>query len=187
MVRDQLYQPMSKYIMQISEMKTRIDQLGNAWEEFKSTHGQKQKEIEKTGSADPITENQLETIGSALDEYKSRLRQLEIRNNRPAVSISTKTNLLDTEYKSAFFDYLKKGNENLISNLSKKHLSGASNSEGGYLVDNAMYQYIDKNITANSIMRQLASRQEISTDSFDILSDDDNFYSGWVSEADARQ
>jgi len=173
--------------MQISQMKTRIDQLGNAWEEFKSTNDQKLKQVEKRGSADPITENQLEKIGDALDEYKARLHQLEIRNNRPAVSLSSKNHLLDTEYKSAFVDYLKKGNENLLSNLSKKHLSGASNAEGGYLVDNAMYQYVEKNIAANSIMRKLASRQEISTDSFDILSDDGNFDSGWVAEADQRQ
>jgi HK97 family phage major capsid protein len=50
-----------------------------------------------------------------------------------------------------------------------------------------MYQYISKNLETNSVIRRLASRQEISTDSFDILSDDGNFDCGWVSEVEQRQ
>jgi HK97 family phage major capsid protein len=49
-----------------------------------------------------------------------------------------------------------------------------------------MYQFISKNLETNSIMRQLSSKQEISTDSFDILSEDGNFDSGWVSEVAQR-
>jgi len=171
--------------MQISEIKDRLNKLSGAWEEFKSTNDQRLKQIEHKGNADPITENKLSNISSSLDEYKSRIQRLELKNSRP-ISGESKNTLLDAEYKSAFSDYLRKGNENLVSNLSRKNLSGSTNAEGGYLLDNAMYQFISKNLETNSIMRQLSSKQEISTDSFDILSEDGNFDSGWVSEVAQR-
>lgn len=172
--------------MQISEIKDRLNKLSGAWEEFKSTNEQRLKQIEQKGSVDTITENKLSNINGALDEYKSRLQRLELKNSRPAISGDSRNSLVDVEYKSAFSDYLRKGNESLVSNLSRKSLSSVSNSEGGFLIDNAMYQFISKNLEVNSVMRQLSSKQEISTDSFDILSDEGSFDSGWVSEVDQR-
>ncbi|MCH9754210.1 MAG: phage major capsid protein [Alphaproteobacteria bacterium] len=172
--------------MQISEIKDRLDKLSGAWEEFKFTNDQRLKQVEQKGSADVVTENKLSNINTALDEYKSRLQMLELKNARPVKSIDSRDNLIDSEYKNAFSDYLRKGNETLVSNLSRKSLSGVSNAEGGYLIDNAMYQFIYKNLESRSVMRQLCSIQEISTDSFDILSDDGNFDAGWVSEVEQR-
>jgi len=172
--------------MQISELKNNIDKQNQAWEELKQVNDERQKQIEKKGSADSLTENHLYAINGALDEFKSRIQKLELRNVRPPLVHSTKEIAQDLEYKVAFSDYLRKGNEQGVSNLNRKSLSGIQDKDGGYLIDNAMYQYITKSLASNSVLRKICSVQEISTDSFDVLSDDGNFDSGWVSEAQDR-
>jgi len=172
--------------MQTTEHKTNIDKQNQAWEEFKHVNEERQKQIEKHGHADSLTEGHLSRINGALDEFKSKLQKLELRNSRPPLNYSTKDSAQDLEYKVAFSDYLRKGSEQVLSNLNRKNLSGASDKEGGHLIDNAMYQYITKHLGTNSVFRQLCSIQEISTDSFDVLSDDGNFDSGWVAEVEER-
>jgi HK97 family phage major capsid protein len=172
--------------MQTYELKNNIDKQNQAWAEFKNVNDDREKQIEKRGYVDALTENHLSKINGALDEFKSRIQKLELRNSRPPLVSSTKEITQDLEYKAAFSDYLRKGNEQVVSSLNRKSLSGINDKEGGYLIDNAMYQYITKNLSTNSVLRQLCSVQEISTDSFDVLSDDGNFDSGWVSEIDDR-
>jgi len=171
--------------MQLSEIKENVNKLNKDWRELKETNDQRLRQLENKGSADPLTVNKLDKINNDLDEQKSRLRRIELRDARPAISETNSR--MNCEYKEAFTSYLRKGNDAGISNLSKKGLSSSSGSEGGYLVDNAMYKVIATDIESNSIMRKLASIQEISTDSFDVLSGEGQFDSGWVAESDTRK
>lgn len=171
--------------MQLSDMKENMNKLNKDWNELKATNDQRLRQLESKGSADPITVNKLNKISDDLNEHKSRLSRLELRNSRPAVPEITSS--VGGEYKAAFANYIRKGNDAAMSNLSRKGLTSSSGTDGGYLVDNAMFKMISTNIESNSIMRKLASIQEISTDSFDVLSSQSQFDSGWVAEADIRK
>lgn len=169
--------------MQLAEIKERMSRLNQDWEELKSTNEQRLKQLENKSSADPITINKLNKINDSLEEQKTRLQKLEVKGARPSVSETKR----DCEYKEAFNNYLRKGNDRDITNLSVKGLSTTQNEEGGYLVDNAMFKMISTNIESNSIMRRLCSIQQISTDSFDVLSSNGGVDCGWVAETDSRK
>jgi hypothetical protein len=72
-----------------------------------------------------------------------------------------------SEYKKAFVNYLRKGNESQLASLEKKTLSVGSNTDGGYLVTHQMSELMIKAIFETSPMRQLASITSISSDALD--------------------
>ena len=51
-------------------VKEAIEEMGNAFEEFKKTNDQRLSEIEEKGSADPLTETKLAKIEEDLDKLE---------------------------------------------------------------------------------------------------------------------
>ena len=108
--------------MQISQLANKVENLSRTWESFKSVNDEKLKQIEKKGGVDPLTEQTLSRINNSLDEYKSRLDEVETSIRRP----NSNSNLFsqeDNKHKSAFIQYLKKGRESALLDLEKKSLS----------------------------------------------------------------
>ncbi|PIR33987.1 MAG: phage major capsid protein [Alphaproteobacteria bacterium CG11_big_fil_rev_8_21_14_0_20_44_7] len=171
--------------MSIREISDKVNSLGNAWESFKHVNDARLSEIEKKGSADPLYMEQLTKINNALDNQKSRLEQMEIVANRPIKEIKSFGGIqsgIVSEYKKAFDSYLRKGNTNALDNIELKALSVGSDPDGGYLVTPTLSQRIEKIVFEASPMRQLASIEEISTDSLDIIVDNDSAAAGWTTE-----
>ncbi|MFC1659742.1 phage major capsid protein [Pseudomonadota bacterium] len=170
--------------MNISEMSDRIDQLGKAWEHFKKINDERIAQIEKKGSSDPLTVNQLQKINDAIDEQKSKLTKIETALSRP--NFDSKSNEVEDgeelEYKNAFSNYIRKGVDSGVANIELKALTTdtGSGSYGGYLVTPNMQRIISGNLTKNSVMRKICSVQEISTSSLDIIDDDDTFTTTWA-------
>jgi len=52
------------------QVKTAVESLGSAFEEFKKTNDQRLAQIEKKGSADPVTEDKLKKIESEMDKIE---------------------------------------------------------------------------------------------------------------------
>ena len=69
--------------MNLTEISDRIDEIGNAWEHFKSVNDEKLKQIEKKGVADCLVMEELNKINNSLNEQKQKLEQLQISNSRP--------------------------------------------------------------------------------------------------------
>ena len=151
-----------------------------AWEQYKSVNEQRLNEIEQRGSADPLLNQQLITISDYLDEYKSRLELLETSISRPNGEqfISHK----DNEHKTAFNSYLRSGQDQQLSRIEQKSLSTMSEADGGYLITRSTSKQITKILEEISPMRQLASREQISSSSLDIIEDCDKAGAGWTSE-----
>ena len=110
------------------EIKEVLDGFGKTFEEFKATNDKRLDEIEKKGSADPLTEQKLEKIEEHLkgledvqsrinqqaDEHKSfgeKLETFEKMVKRPNVGASTEE--IDMSVKS-FNKFLRKGKEKKI-------------------------------------------------------------------------
>jgi HK97 family phage major capsid protein len=172
--------------MTTTEIKARIDKLGNAWEQFKTVNDRRLAEVERKGVSDPLTENHLGNISAKLDEYKDRLGKMEASFRRPSFGDGSNLVLEDdlrSAHKNAFCNYLRKGMEGDLCNLQTKSLSVASDPDGGYLVSPQLSENIIRTVFETSPMRQLASVEIISSDSLEILEDKDEAVAGWTTES----
>lgn len=169
--------------MSISDITERVSHLGHAWEEFKHVNDARLREIETKGSADGLYNEHLNNISRALDQYKSRLDTIEVANGRPDFGFAeTKSSAQPTEYSKAFCNYLRKGMDAGLEQLSTKALSVGSDPDGGYLVTPTMSQTIVKSVFETSPMRQVASVETISSDALELIDDHDQASAGWTSE-----
>ncbi len=171
--------------MQISQIVNKVDSLANTWEHYKAANDEKLRQIEKKGQVDNFTEQKIHNINSSLEEYKSRLNQIEVSLQRP--EYSAVESVSNSEHKHAFINYLRKGNEQALQSFEQKSLSSAVDSDGGFLVEPQISKQIIKRVQTNSVMRQLASHEEISTEVLEILEDQDSTDAGWVSETEERK
>jgi HK97 family phage major capsid protein len=174
--------------MSITEITDRVASLGHAWEQFKQVNDARLRDIERKGNADPLYDEHLHKISSALDNYKSRLDQIETAYNRPALGGEAeeyKSARGEGEYGKAFRNYLRKGMDAGLEALSTKALSVGSDPDGGYLVTPAMSSKIVQSIFETSPMRQLASVETISTDALELIDDHDQAAAGWTAETGA--
>lgn len=173
--------------MSIQEITEKVNSIGNAWEEFKKVNNARLREIERKGNADPLLNEQLTKINSVIDNQKRRLDLIETANNRPMKEIDFSYKGFEgTEYKKAFEGYIRKGAISDLEAFEKKALSVTSDPGGGYLVTPTLSQKIEKYVLDTSPMRQIASVEQISTDSLDIIVDDGAAAAGWVTESASR-
>lgn len=169
--------------MTISEITERVSHLGHAWEEFKHVNDARLREIETKGSADGLYNEHLNNISRALDNYKSRLDTIETVYARPEFGSSeSKSIAVPSEYSKAFRNYLRKGMDAGLEQISTKALSVGSDADGGYLVTPHMSQTIVKSVFETSPLRQIASVETISSDALELIDDHDQASAGWTSE-----
>ena len=170
--------------MSIQEVTEQVNQLGNAWEQFKHVNDARLSEIEQKGSADGLYTEHLANINGAMDHYKHRIDRLETAHARPGVDMNTKAGAPEqqSEYAKAFCNYLRKGQDAGLEGLELKALSVGSDPDGGYTVTPAMSANINAIVFESSPIRQLAAVETISTDSLEIIDDKDSAATGWVAE-----
>lgn len=172
--------------MSIVEVTNKVNSLGNAWESFKKVNDARLRDLEKKGNADPLYMEQLSRISNVLDNTKDRLNTLETKEMRPGKEmVSSYKADFGGEYKKAFDSYIRRGNETALAGLETKALSVGTDADGGYLVTPTLAETIEKIVFESSPMRQLASVEEISSDSLDIIVDNDSAAAAWTTETGA--
>lgn len=153
------------------------------WEDFKSVNDEIEKSIEQKRTIDPLLKEQLQLINNHLDNYKSRIDNLETSLARPY--LGEILNHTDSEHKAAFASYLRSGNVQGLSMLEQKALSAGSDPDGGYLITRETSKEISQILEEISPMRQICSHEQISSSSLDIIEDYNSAGSGWTSETKA--
>ena len=155
-----------------------------AWENFKAINEQIIKTKEQYNSSDPLLDQQLLRISDYLSDHKSRLDALETSMSRPFGRGENFIQNQDHQHKQAFGNYLRSGNEYNLSKIEQKTLSTNVDSDGGYLITRQTSKQITQILEEISPMRQLASREQISSSSLDVLEDYDKAQAGWTGEMD---
>jgi HK97 family phage major capsid protein len=155
---------------------TNNQQYAHTWENFKEINDRQAEEISKTGAADPLTALQLKKLNQRLD-------QLEASNLRPNHHHASDQ---DYQQKSAFAEYLRYGEVKNLHEFQSKSLSVSAKEDGGYLVTSQLSKKITTLMQENSIIRQLAGIETISTDALDVIEDLGSLGAGWVSETQTR-
>lgn len=153
----------------MTTVTTRMEQLANTWEHFKDHNDRRLCEIEKKGSADPLTIDAMNKMHFTMD----RLKSLELAVTRPDLGSHEDLASFESsrQHKSAFLNYIRKGVESDLLNIEKKALSISVDADGGFLVPQEISKKVIKLAQEISPMRQLASVEEISTDSLDVIED----------------
>lgn len=169
--------------MTISTINRKVDELGHSWEEFKKLNDRRLAEIERKGVADSLTLEQINKINNVLDAHKSKLDNIETAFNRPSFGgeyneKATSENIL--EHKKAFINYVRRGVEGDLSYLEQKALSVGTDADGGYLVTPQVSENMTRKIFETSPLRQLASVATISSDSLEIIEDNEEAGAAWA-------
>ena len=174
--------------MTIQEATECLHSLGSAWEQFKHVNDSRLKELEHKGRADPLYVEHLSKISDALDQQKHRLDRLETVQARPGREMSQLGYRGEdqSEYKSAFCSYLRKGMDSALERLQTKALSVGTDANGGYLVPNQMAELIVRIVNESSPMRSLARVETISSDSLDLIEDTVDMDAAWGDEVTVR-
>lgn len=194
----------------MTDINKTIEDLGRAFEEFKSTNDAAVK-AKADGKSVADLEAKLATINTAMDKFedvKSAIEEIQKKQNRPtldgdAPALAKEAKSFSalamqrgkgpvsaeqySEYKTAYATYLRKqGNLEMLNDSERKALSAGSDADGGYLLPESAAASIIQKVREGSILRQLASSMTISTNSIEGLVDRGDATSGWVGEVASR-
>ncbi len=91
-----------------------------------------------------------------------------------------------THYKSGFFKMARTGNLEALSADERKAMSAGSDPDGGYMLPTPTVGAVVKRMYEQTVMRQLATVQTISTQAIVGVVDNGDADAGWVSELGSR-
>ena len=159
---------LTKACDQFDELKEAIDNLEKA-------AGRPKTELEAKAEVDFAAEVKSFNLSMRAD-YQSKGRQV------PAEWDANQYR----EYKSAFFKVVSGVPLATLTGDEQKAMQAGSDPDGGYLLPASTQGRVVAKVYEQSIMRQLASVQMISTDKIEGLVDNGEADAGWVSELGSR-
>ena len=181
------------------EVKTAVETLGSAFDEFKKTNDERLASLESKQSVDPLVETKLANIEKELDKYEAvnqqltkaqaeqknleeRVNSFETMMKRP--TSGAKTEEVDVAIKS-FDKFLRKGKESL-DDLELKALSVSNDTSGGFLAPEEYVRELIKTITEVSPVRTVARIRSTAQKSIKMPSRTATFTAQWVAENATR-
>ena len=181
------------------EVKTAVETLGSAFDEFKKTNDERLASLESKQSVDPLVETKLANIEKELDKYEAvnqqltkaqaeqknleeRVNSFETMMKRP--TSGAKTEEVDLAIKS-FDKFLRKGKESL-DDLEIKALSVSNDTSGGFLAPEEYVRELIKTITESSPVRTIARVRSTAQKSIKMPSRTATFTAQWVAENGTR-
>ena len=183
-----------------NEIKSAVEQLGNAFAEFKKTHQEELKQIKQKGSADVITTEKLSRIEQTLDQLEDvnqkvtkaklaqdaqeeKLNKIETIVSRPGFDISAKADL--SMEKKVFDKWLRNGKEALGPD-ELKVLTASNDNTAGYLAPPEYVAELIKGIVEISPIRSIARVRSTTNRSVQIPRRTSTFAASFVAEQGSR-
>ena len=181
------------------DIKTAVEGMATAFEEFKATNDARLTEIEKKGSSDPLVEEKLKNIEADLDRFEDinqkltlaqeqtksmeeKLSGMETMLKRPEAGLDTKSD--DMEMK--LFDKWMRHGEKGMDVEEVKALTVSDDSQAGFLAPPEYVNELIKTITEISPMRQIARVRSTTQKSVQMPSRTATFSAQWVAETGTR-
>lgn len=174
-------------MIDMNEVDGAAKTLSQAFAEYKVTNDQRFAEIERKGSADVLLNEKVSRLDQVINKTQDDISALKTAMRRPSFSGENAPLLtgFDTEYKSAFMQYVTKGIEPDHAMFAKE-MSVISDPQGGYSVPVDMSDRIITRQQDTTPMRQLATVMNISSDAVEMLRDTTEAEAQWVSELGTR-
>lgn len=183
-----------------NEIKSAVEQLGTAFEEFKKTHQEELKQIKSKGSADVLTSEKLARIEKSLDQLEDvnqkvtkaklaqdaneeKLNKIETIVSRPGFDISAKA---DTSMEKKVFDKWLRDGKEALSPEEVKVLTASNDNTAGYLAPPEYVQELIKGIVEISPIRSIARVRSTTNRSVQIPRRTSTFAATFVAEQGSR-
>ncbi len=151
----------------LSELKTQVEEL-------------------ETKLARPGALGGTKDAGDAEKELKSFNLSLRAEAQSKGQSYTEFSAEQYAQYKSGFLALARHGNLEMLSADQRKAMLAGSDPDGGYLVPTPTVGRIVAKVYEQSIVRQLATVQPISTDALEGIIDNGEAGAGWVGETSPR-
>lgn len=117
-----------------------------------------------------------------LDSLKSELEKELKAAKRPGATQGKEAD----EHKTAFYQFMRKGTEDGLSELERKAVQTTTNQDGGYAVPEELDQTLLELLKDESPMRAVCSQMTVGTPDYKKLVNLGGAGSGWVGETDPR-
>ena len=181
------------------EVKTAVEGMGKAFEEFKATYDSRLDSLEKKGTVDPLVDDKIKNLEADMDrleEINQKLTKAELEQKnisekidsfetmlkRPEANLTA--NEVDTKMES-FEKFIKKGTDGM-DEMEKKALTVSDDTGAGYLAPPEYVNELIKTITEITPFRSAARVRTTNQKSIQIPSRTATFTAQWVAEAGTR-
>lgn len=126
-------------------------------------------------------DKQAESITKQLEELQKSQAKMQAKLERPDFDAKADEGEMLSKHADAFDKFMRSKDAGEIEIMAKA-MSTDVNPDGGYLVRPELSQFVIDRVFESSPLRQLARVETIGTKSLEVLIDDDEAASRWVSE-----
>ena len=186
--------------MENVEVKSAIDGMASAFEEFKKANDERLAQIEEKGSVDPLLEGKLSAIESQMDKFgdinnqiqaqkakdeqiEEKLASIETMLKRPSAG-GVEAKDIDVHIKG-WEKWIRKGDE-ALDDAEKKALTVGTAATAGNLAPAEYVEELVKIITEISPVRSVARVRQTSNKEIEVPSKTANFAAAWTAETGSR-
>lgn len=181
------------------QVKTAVDAMASAFEEFKSVNDARLAEIEKKGSADPVTEEKLAKIEADLDRFETvnqKLVAAEAKSEQMSEALANIETMLkrptaqvkhdDVDFAVKAWDkWLRKGDQGL-DEMEAKALTVGTAATAGNLAPAEYVNEIIKIVEEFSPVRSVARVRQTTNKEIEVPQKTANFAAAWTAEGGSR-
>lgn len=168
----------------VGDLEAKVAKLSEALDKFSEMKEAVDKIMLKSNRPDAGTDKESEKFAAEVKGFNHALRaDYQSKGKAIPAELDAKTY---GEYKSAFFKLMAGVTVDNLSADERKAMSAGSDPDGGYLLPHSTMGAMVTKLFEQSIMRQIASVQTISTDKTEGVIDNDEADAGWVSELGTR-
>lgn len=185
--------------MSEDQVKVAVDAMATAFEEFKSVNDARLAEIEKKGSADPVTEEKLAKIEADLDRFETvnqKLQQAEAKSEQMSEALANIETMLkrptaqvkhdDVDFAVKAWDkWLRKGDQGL-DEMEAKALTVGTAATAGNLAPAEYVNEIIKIVEEFSPVRSVARVRQTTNKEIEVPQKTANFAAAWTAEGGSR-
>lgn len=150
------------------------------WEQFKSENDRRLKEIEKTGRADPLTQEKIDRHSAAIGEIQKQVDEIEKRANRPVLSPAEEQAQKSAEEHAQFQKFVRQ------EGLQAKAASAGSDAAGGFAIPSELDRAVGQIERAASPLSGIVTQIDVGNETYAKLFNIGGGTSGWVAETATR-
>ncbi len=163
-----------------------FDEFLGAFEVYKENNDQRLADIERRGTADPLTIEKIARIEETLESTKRVSDGLALKSARRSIGGGAYEPAVNLVHKSAFDSYVRSGDSARLIKLEEKALSIGSGPDGGYLVPAETEAAVNRALRAISPMRAISGIRQVSGSVYKRPFATSGADTGWVGETAAR-
>lgn len=153
----------------MDEIKSLLQQQGEAFEAFKKANDERLKEIEQKGAASGDLIAKVNAINEDITRLGQDIESVAKKAARDQFAAAAEMTAEQAEYKKAFGRFLRKGSTDGLEELQRKAMNTGSDPDGGYLVLPEMDAAIDRVAQTMGAMYRLATTVTIGTAKYEKL------------------